>query len=73
LSEMIVPNLRQKLLLEMSLHAVETVLEQLQKGTFSELVAIDFREAINALGVVSGDNAKVDLLDQIFSRFCVGK
>ncbi len=73
LNEVIVPNLRQKLLLEMSLHSVEAVLEQLQKGISSDLVAIDLQAAIDALGVVSGDNAKVDVLDQIFSRFCVGK
>jgi tRNA modification GTPase len=69
----IVPNLRHKLLLETSLDAVESVIEQLNKGTPNELVAIHLQEAIDALGVISGDNVKVDVLDQIFSRFCVGK
>ncbi len=73
LNEVIVPNLRQKLLLEMSLNLVEAVLQQLQKGTSSDLVAIDLQGAIDALGVISGAHAKVDVLDQIFSRFCVGK
>ena len=31
------------------------------------------QEAIDALGVISGDNVKVDVLNEIFSRFCVGK
>ncbi|MGD2096538.1 MAG: tRNA uridine-5-carboxymethylaminomethyl(34) synthesis GTPase MnmE [Desulfobacterales bacterium] len=69
----IVPNLRHKLLLETSLAAAEAVIEQLQNETSSELVAIHLQEAIEALGVVSGDTVKVDVLDQIFSRFCVGK
>jgi tRNA modification GTPase len=69
----IVPNLRHKLLLEMSLDAAESVIEQLRNGTSSDLVAIHLREALDALGVISGDNVKVDVLDQIFSRFCVGK
>jgi tRNA modification GTPase len=69
----IAPNLRHKLLLETSLAAAEGVIEQLQNKTSSELVAINLQEAIDALGVISGDTAKVDVLDQIFSRFCVGK
>ena len=69
----IVPNLRHKLLLETSLAATEAVIEQLQNETSSELVAIHLQEAIDALGVISGDTVKVDVLDQIFSRFCVGK
>ena len=72
-SGMIVPNLRHKLLLETSLDAAESVIQQLQNGTSSDLVAIHVQEALDALGVISGDNVKVDVLDQIFSRFCVGK
>ena len=73
LNATIVPNLRHKLLLETSLAAAEAVIEQLRNGTSSELVAIHLQEAIDALGVISGDTVKVDVLDQIFSRFCVGK
>ena len=69
----IVPNLRHKLLLETSLDAVESVIKELEKGTPNELVAIHLQEAIDALGVISGDNVKVDVLNEIFSRFCVGK
>jgi len=69
----IVPNLRHKLLLETSLNAAESVIEQLQNGTSSDLVAIHLQEAIDALGVISGDNVKVEVLNEIFSRFCVGK
>ncbi len=73
LAEAIVPNLRHKLLLEKTLVAVEAIVDELQKGTSSDLVAIHLQEAINTLGVITGDSAKVDVLDQIFSRFCVGK
>mgnify|MGYP002750324340 FL=1 len=69
----IVPNLRHKLLLETSLDAVESVIDQLKKETPNELVAIHLQEAIDAMGVISGDNVKVDVLNEIFSRFCVGK
>jgi len=73
LTEAIVPNLRHKLLLEKALSAAETITEELQKETSTELVAIHLQEAIDALGEITGDSARVDVLDQIFSRFCVGK
>ena len=73
LTEAIVPNLRHKLLLEQALSAAETITEELRKETSTELVAIHLQEAIDALGEITGDSTKVDVLDQIFSRFCVGK
>jgi tRNA modification GTPase len=73
LAEAIVPNLRHKLLLEKTLGAAETITEELQKETSTELVAIHLKEAIDALGEITGDSTRVDVLDQIFSRFCVGK
>ena len=73
LADAIVPNLRHKLLLEKALGATETITEELLKETSSELVAIHLQEAIDALGEITGDSAKVDVLDQIFRRFCVGK
>jgi tRNA modification GTPase len=68
-----IPNLRHNQLLEQSLHAANTAAEGLQSGTPFELVAIDLQEAVNALGNIIGVTVKPDILDQIFSRFCIGK
>ncbi|NNL78333.1 MAG: tRNA uridine-5-carboxymethylaminomethyl(34) synthesis GTPase MnmE [Desulfobacterales bacterium] len=69
----IVPNLRQKLLLENTLTAAETICRELENNTHVELIAIHLQEAIDAMGQILGNNAGVDVLDQIFSRFCIGK
>ena len=73
LAAVILPNMRQKTLMEESLQAAEAICRELNNGTPMELVAIHFQEAIEALGQVLGTNVKVDLLEQIFSRFCIGK
>jgi tRNA modification GTPase len=38
-----------------------------------EIVALELREALAAIGEVTGASADEDLLDRIFSRFCIGK
>ena len=44
-----------------------------QAGALADLVAIDLRAAINALGEITGQTASEDLVETIFSHFCVGK
>ena len=69
----IVPNLRQKRLLESSLRESEIIRRELKNNTPMELIAIHLQEAIDFLGQILGTNIKVNVLDQIFSRFCIGK
>ncbi len=38
-----------------------------------DFVSIDLRAAYDALGEVTGETASDDLLDRIFSEFCIGK
>ena len=73
LEAVVVPNMRQKLLLDKVLEAAEAVDQGLNNDTPMELIAINIQEAIDSLGRILGTNVKVDLLDEIFSRFCIGK
>ncbi len=47
--------------------------EALRAGATLELVALDLRIATNAVGEIVGKTAVDDLLDAIFSQFCIGK
>lgn len=69
----IVPNLRQKKLLEKTMVAVSETAAGLRRGDPVELACIDLKGAIDALSEVAGDNIRPDVLDCIFSRFCIGK
>ena len=42
-------------------------------GGAPELVAVHVREALSALGAITGETATEELLDRIFATFCVGK
>jgi tRNA modification GTPase len=52
--------------------AVRT-LDALRADATLELVALDLRIAVNAVGEIVGKTATEDLLDSIFSQFCIGK
>ncbi len=73
LNEMIVPNLRHKISLERGLSAALDVVAELENDVTTDLIAINLQEAIDSLEEILGTNAKVDILDQIFSQFCIGK
>ena len=53
--------------------ATVRTLEALRSELTLELVALDLRIAVNAVGEVVGKTATEDLLDAIFSQFCIGK
>jgi tRNA modification GTPase len=53
--------------------ATQRGLEALQSGQTLELAALDLRIGVNAIGEIVGKTATEDLLDVIFSQFCIGK
>ena len=69
----VIPNLRQKELLERSLASAVAAATDLANGSAAELIAVHLTQAADGLGEVVGTTVKVDILDAIFSRFCIGK
>jgi tRNA modification GTPase len=69
----VIPNLRQKLLLESCLEAADSAVKALEPGLGHEIAAIHLSDIVTGCGEVLGTHAGVDLLEHIFSRFCIGK
>ena len=72
-SHAIIPNLRHHEALEKCYRNIKSVGRGLRENRPMELVAIDIYEALGSLDDILGTRAGGDLLDQIFSRFCIGK
>ena len=73
ISNTIIPNLRHKIALDHSLGLLTGAIEQIREETPFELIAIDIQEAMDRLGEIIGITLKEDIINQIFSRFCIGK
>lgn len=69
----IIPNLRQKLLLEKVVSALRLAINGMLQKIPQELLAIDLNEGLDALNEMEGDVRRPDVLDRIFSQFCIGK
>jgi tRNA modification GTPase len=69
----VVINARHQDALRRARDATLTVVEALTTGQSLELVAVDLRLAANAVGEIVGRTSTEDLLDSIFSQFCIGK
>jgi tRNA modification GTPase len=65
--------LRQKELVDEALAAVTEALALADRGEPLDLIAPAIREGINALGEITGEVSTADILEAMFSTFCLGK
>ena len=68
-----ITNLRHCQALEKALAGLEHGEGALRKGLPEEFALFDLRGALDALGEITGETGVENLLDEIFSRFCIGK
>lgn len=71
--QVVITNVRHRDALEKSEASLNKVLEGLKSGISSDFIAMDIRHALHYLGEISGEVSSDDLLENIFSNFCIGK
>ena len=66
-------NTRQADLLRRSLASLDKSLEAALNGLAHDFWTIDLKSAIQDLGEITGESLTEEILDKMFSRFCIGK
>lgn len=69
----VVTNQRHRNHLMKALEAVLSAKSSLKAGASGDTLALDLRVALHEIGAITGEITNEDVLDQIFSRFCIGK
>lgn len=72
-NQTIVSNSRHVDALNKSLEQIIKTIEGLNSGISGDFLAMDIRQALFHLGEITGEISTDDLLDNIFSNFCIGK
>ena len=66
-------NSRQISLLKKSINIIKEIEKSIQKNVPIDLIEVDIRNLWDTLGEITGETYKDELLDEIFSNFCLGK
>jgi tRNA modification GTPase len=69
----LVGNPRHREALERAARSLESALKAIADGMADDFVTIDLTAALTALGEITGETVHEDLLETIFSNFCIGK
>ncbi len=72
-NQVMVTNARQIALLKKAKAALDDVLTGIDDGMPVDLVQIDLRRSWDLLGEITGNSYQDELIDQLFSQFCLGK
>lgn len=68
-----ISNVRQKNALTDALESMRKVVESINAGMPEDFYSIDLMDAYEALGSITGESVGEDLVNEIFSKFCMGK
>jgi tRNA modification GTPase len=69
----VIDSLRQKQLLDRAVAALDQVRTGAEQGAPIDMIALDVKDALDALGEITGEVTTSDVLTRMFSGFCVGK
>ena len=71
--DVLVTNLRHYQNLVQTNESLERVLKGMNEGITGDFLAMDIRQSLHYLGEITGAITTDDLLENIFSKFCIGK
>jgi len=72
-NDAIITNARHHAAVVRGLESIRAARQALSAGLPFEMPIIDMREALGAIGEITGETYAEDIVERIFAEFCVGK
>lgn len=69
----IITNIRHKTQIHKAIESIKRTKESINQNMTIDIVAIGIKEILEDLGEITGNNVSEDIIDKIFSKFCLGK
>lgn len=71
--QIVITNLRHREALQNACESVKLVLKSIENGMEEDFYSIDLMDAYRELGKITGEEVDDDVVEEIFSKFCMGK
>lgn len=72
-SDVVITNIRHTNQLEKSLENIDSAIDDIKAEVPLDCIEVDIKDCWNNLGEISGDTVTEDVMDRVFSEFCIGK
>ena len=72
-NEIIITNIRHKNQIELAIKNIEEAKEAVLNNLPIDIISISIKQSLEDLGKITGQNVSEDIINEIFSKFCLGK
>ncbi|AEV70647.1 tRNA uridine-5-carboxymethylaminomethyl(34) synthesis GTPase MnmE [Acetivibrio clariflavus] len=72
-NEVIITNVRHKNLIDKAIESIDYAINAYKSGMPLDMITIDIVNSAQYLGEITGESVSEDVMNEIFSRFCLGK
>ena len=72
-NDVLITNIRHQDLIKKAIISTKESIEELRKQEAIDIISIKIKEILENLGEITGNNVSEDLINSIFSKFCLGK
>jgi len=72
-NEILITNVRHKNLIDKAIESIDYAINAYESGMPLDMITIDIVNSAQYLGEITGESVSEDVMNEIFSRFCLGK
>ena len=71
--ETVITNIRHKNQVHKAIESIEKCIQTVERQLPIDIIAVEIKQILEDLGSITGDNVSEDIINEIFSKFCLGK